>query len=86
MGPEGGIRVHELTLQLADLKQLYRLRKRACFDLIEVFSELCGMTDELIDQQEGESYADFQARLQVIQADFRQMVGLDEEDFEDQNV
>ena len=50
MGPEGGIRVQELTLQLADLKQLYRLRKRACFDLIEVFSELCGMTDELIDQ------------------------------------
>ena len=40
LGKEGYAEGNKLDRQLNELKSLYSLRKRACFDLIEVFTEL----------------------------------------------
>ena len=52
--------VNRLTEQLELQKQNYKLNKRACFDLIEVFSELNGVDEETFKAQCGLDQSDFE--------------------------
>ena len=64
LGKEGLMEAKKLEKQLNELRTLYSLRKRACFDLIEVFTELYKEDEET----------------------FKAKAGLDQDDFEDENI
>ena len=64
LGKEGLMEARKLEKQLNELRKLYSLRKRACFDLIEVFTELYKEDEET----------------------FKAKAGLDQDDFEDENI
>ena len=64
LGKEGLMEARKLEKQLNELRKLYSLRKRACFDLIEVFTELYKEDEET----------------------FKTKAGLDQDDFEDENI
>ena len=64
LGEAGHKEIAVLKEQLARQQHLYWLRKRACLDLIEVFSELYKTEAE----------------------QFKQQMGLDEDDFHDKDI
>ena len=59
LGKLGHEMVSRLTKQLQLQRDKYKLCKRACFDLIEVFSELNGVDEETFKLQCGLEEADF---------------------------
>lgn len=50
IGREGFRKIQRLEAQFGKQQHLYWLRKRACFDLIEVFSELHQIDQEVFKQ------------------------------------
>ena len=59
LGKKGLEKGNKLDHQLNELKAQYRLRKRACFDLIEVFTELYKEDEETFKAKVGLDTDDF---------------------------
>ena len=90
LGKKGLDEGNKLNHQLKELKQLYWLRKRACFDLIEVFTDLYKEDEETFKAKVGLDRDDFDdLQIQELLQVFNEVkVGLDfeeDEDREDEN-
>lgn len=90
LGKKGLDEGNKLNHQLIELKNLYWLRKRACFDLIEVFTELYKEDEDTFKAKVGLDRDDFNdLKIQELLQMFNEVkVGLDfeeDEDREDEN-